>query len=128
MTDEFIKRLHSIGDIKLKNLKLIREQSNYKQKDVASGVAVSQELISQWEGGRSLPSSKSINKLCDFFNCSADFLLDRTDVSTPVSDLILDNDNREYAKVIEIYKSLSDVNRKHFVSYLNYLSLVSKAK
>ena len=107
---------------KLNTLKVLREQKKFTQLKVSMDIGVSQELVSQWELGKTMPNPPVLIKLADYFNCSTDFLLGRTDISTPISTLVLDKNNLEYSNIIELYKSLSTENRQHLTSYLNYLS------
>ena len=50
------------------------------QLSLAMKLDVAQETISAYENGKSYPSVATLLKLCDIFDASADFLLDRTDV------------------------------------------------
>lgn len=47
---------------------------------IAKETGISQGLISQWKNGRQLPKYDSLKILCDYFNVSADYLLERTNV------------------------------------------------
>ena len=107
---------------KLDNLRVLREAKNFTQVKVSIDIGVSQELVSQWELGKTMPNPPALIKLADYFNCSVDFLLGRTDVTTPISTLVLDKCDVECANIVELYKSLSADNRQHLISYLNHLS------
>ena len=106
---------------KLDNLRVLREAKNFTQVKVSMDIGVSQELVSQWELGKSMPNPPALIKLADYFNCSVDFLLGRTDITIPISTLALDKNNIEYASIVELYKSLSADNRQHLTSYLTHL-------
>ena len=70
---------------KMSNLKKIREKNNITQIRLSIDLEVSQELISQYEVGKTLPTITNLSKLADFFHCSTDYLLNRTDNPTPVN-------------------------------------------
>lgn len=80
-------------------LREIREAANKTQKQVAAVLNVRNTAISQYErGDRQLDPGK-ICALCDYFNCTADYLLGRSDSPYPV---ISDTD----AELLDAYKAL----------------------
>lgn len=56
-------------------LKELREENNLTQYDLAKKVKISAACINRWEKGLRVPNIDSIIALCDFFRCSADFLI-----------------------------------------------------
>lgn len=62
-----------------KNLRAIREDNDIKQKDVAKILNVSQNTYSQYETGVIALTAEVLIKLADYYGCSVDYLLDRTD-------------------------------------------------
>lgn len=60
-------------------LKELRNVHNVSQKKLADALFVSQQSIAKWELDKSSPNPDMIVKIADFFNCSTDFLLGRTD-------------------------------------------------
>ena len=107
------------NNFKMNNLKEIREKKNLTQVRVSIDVEVSQELISQYERGTSLPTIPNLIKLSNFFNCSTDYLLGLTNNPNKID--ILDKKGLENQDIIEKYNSLSSENKKNMVSYLEYL-------
>lgn len=104
---------------KMDNLKEIREKKNLTQVRVSIDVEVSQELISQYERGISLPTIPNLIKLSQFFNCSTDYLLNLTNNPNRVD--MLNKQELENQSIIEKYNSLSAEDKKSMVSYLEYL-------
>lgn len=55
-----------------------------KERGMAEGLSkstgISSGNISDWKSGRSKPGLESLLKIADYFDCSVDYLLDRTDV------------------------------------------------
>ncbi len=64
--------------IDLKNLFVeIRRKGSTSQ--VSRELDVSMGNISDWKNGRSVPNAVSLVKLADYFGCSVDYLLGRTE-------------------------------------------------
>ena len=56
-------------------IKQLRLEFNMTQSQLASLLFTSQDTISLWERGKSLPDVKSVIKLTEIFKVSADYLL-----------------------------------------------------
>ena len=104
----------------LENLKKIREAKKITQTKLSIDLDVSQELISRYEVGSSFPQPNMLIKLANYFNCSVDYLLGLTDVTTSIKTLINSNNN-ENTELINKYNTLSNEGKKNLLSYLNYL-------
>ena len=105
----------------LENLKIIREKKKITQTRLSIEMEVSQELISQYELGKSSPTPAMLIKLADFFNCSVDYLLGRTNVTTPISSTTSNPTSITNIDLIDKYNSLSFEKQKHLDSYLEFL-------
>lgn len=106
-------------NFKMYNLKEIREKKNLTQTRLSIEIEVSQEIVSHYETGESKPNIDNLLKLADYFKCSTDYLLNRTNIPAMVKDL--DKSNIETADIIYKYNSLSDEDKKHFNRFLDYL-------
>ncbi len=91
----------------MKNLFKIRMEKKMSQVNLSTKLGVSQETISAYESGRSYPSVEMLLKLCNTFNVSSDFLLDKTDVRMPVNKLIIENLNNNELEILSIYRELT---------------------
>ena len=60
-------------------LKELREEKGIGQVELAQNLKVSKGIISVWENGLREPSMQSLIAIADFFDCSIDFLVGRTD-------------------------------------------------
>ena len=109
-----------LKNFKMENLKNIREKKNITQIKLSIDIEVSQELISQYELGKTKPTVENLLKLADYFNCSTDYLLQRTNIPNKIDTL--NTKELEVANIVEQYKSLTIENQKHLQSYLNHLS------
>lgn len=59
------------------SLKLVRKQSNKKQREAAEYLGINLRTYQNYEGGRSEPSIAQLIKLADFFMVSLDELVGR---------------------------------------------------
>lgn len=107
-------------NFKMENLKQIREKKNITQIKLSVELEVSQELISHYKTGKSKPNIETLIKLADYFNCSTDYLIGRTNNPTTIKDL--DKKDIEINNIIDKYNYLSAENKKQFKNYLDYLS------
>ena len=64
--------------VNLNNLFLIIEKNGLTASKVAADTGTSTGNISDWKNGRSMPSAMKLDVLADYFDCSVDYLLGRT--------------------------------------------------
>jgi len=60
-------------------LKALREDRGIGQVELASKIDVSKGIISLWENGLREPTMQNLILLANFFECSIDFLVGRTE-------------------------------------------------
>ncbi len=60
------------------NIRNLREDNDYRQKDIAAVLNVSQNTYSQYENGVIELTAENLMKLADFYGVSVDYLLGRT--------------------------------------------------
>ena len=104
---------------KMTNLKKLRESRNLTQIKLSVEVSVSQELISAYELGKNKPNVENLIKLADYFNCSTDYILDRTNNPTVIKDKT--KKEIELNTILNKYECLSSENKKLFNEYLEFL-------
>ena len=109
----------NMNTFKMTNLKEIREKKNITQTKLSTEIEVSQELISHYEIGQSKPNIENLIKLADYFNCSTDYLLNRTD--NPILVKSTPSASTESNEFITKYQMLNKEKQNHLISYLNYL-------
>lgn len=105
----------------LSNLKKIRESKNITQTKLSTDLGVSQELISRYEIGSSFPQTQMLIQLANYFNCSTDYLLGQTDISTPIKYFSNDSDNLKATELYNKYNSLSPEDKIYFDRFLSFL-------
>lgn len=64
--------MKKLGD----RLRDLREERNLKQKDVAAALDISNKVLSSYERNISQPSVDIFKRICEFYQVSADELLD----------------------------------------------------
>lgn len=57
----------------------LREDHNYKQRELAAVLNVSQDTDSQYENGVIALAAENLIRLADFYQVSVDYMLGRTD-------------------------------------------------
>lgn len=102
-------------------LKELREELNLSQNDIAMAIKTSQRNIGRWENGENEPSASFVIQLANFFECSTDYLLGRSDdfgsvtikkEKSPTDDL-----TAEEKTLLENFRQLNLVNRIHVSAY-----------
>ncbi len=79
-------------------LKLIRENGINAAK-LTKEIGLSHSAVSDWKKGKGNPSAKTIAKIADYFNVSADYLLCKTDDPTPPGNELIIPDELKDVKV-----------------------------
>lgn len=106
----------------MKNLKKIRELKKQSQLNLAMKVGIQQETVSAYENGKAMPMVETLLKLCKYYNCSSDYLLDLTDIKTPVNDLLINNLNSEEAELICKYRSFNSDDKNKVLGFFEAIS------
>ena len=92
---------------KLKNL---RKENNYTKKEIADYLEIDQNHLSNIENGKRNISIDMVEKLCNLYNCSFEYLLGETDTYKKIKISFRgnksNNDLNLIAKMNEIIKNL----------------------
>lgn len=99
----------------MNRIKELRTINKIKQNDLASQLKVSQGTLSGWENGKYEPDLKSINKMCDIFHVTTDFLLGRAQwVICPICHHSYDPRNEFDSKAHEeFHKQFEEAQEKY---------------
>lgn len=57
-------------------IKELRKENGLTQKQLAEAIDSAQSSVYYWESNKQEPNISALKKLCQFFNVSADYLLD----------------------------------------------------
>ncbi len=66
--------------MRFKRLKLLREEKELKQYDLANLLNIDNTTYSGWETGKDTITLRNLNKLCNYYDVSIDYLLNLTDI------------------------------------------------
>ena len=94
----------------MNRLKMLREEQNLKQEDIANLLHVEIAAISKYETGRVPLKEEYIKILSNFFEVSSDYLLGLTDFKSPQEKSIDTNDERLIA-FNEGYNELTEADK-----------------
>ena len=104
----------------MENLRKIREKRNLNQLKVATDNEITQESISKYENDIAFPSKDILIRLADYFNCSVDYLLDRTD-NSQINRNNVNKEDEYIENLIFRIKRLSGDNKNKLEGYLKAL-------
>lgn len=89
----------------MERIKMLREERNMTQKELAAAIGVDRTAIAKYETGASGAKSEVLEKLADYFQVSTDYLLERTDKKTPAAD---NGDGQDKDEMTELLQSLRE--------------------
>ena len=91
-----------------KRLKNLRSEKKLLQKDVAKHLNISTSAYGYYEQGKRNPDVEMIEKLADFYECSTDYLIGRSNNKNDISISKYNSDCSKYINYIKekIYKNL----------------------
>ena len=103
-------------------LKELREEKGLLGKDLAKAFNVESATITNWEKGNRCPKDDILIKLADYFDCSLDYLLGRTDNK---SSKVVSHEINNSTVEIEIDKNYPyDLTPEDVENILNQLKAV----
>lgn len=100
------KELFSVGE----RIKLLRENANMTQTQIAKNFKLSRSAVNYWEMGLAVPSTKYIIELSKFFNVSSDYILgiDSDDSTISVRGL----NEKQVEAVCNVIRCFKESNEK----------------
>lgn len=107
-------------NISMNNLETIVKDKNISDTKLGAELYLSDSSIQGYRYNTKHPSLVSLIKLADYFNVNLDFLLDRTDISTRVDELVK-YDSEEYNSLVTKYNKLSKEDKANVIGYINGL-------
>jgi len=73
-------------------LKELRKKHGLTQKALADILLIDNSSISKYENDRAIPENELLQRIADFFSVSVDYLLGRSDISSPKKSTLNDLD------------------------------------
>ncbi len=99
----------------IENIFKLLKKKNIQQKDLATGIGISPSVLSDWKKGRIKPSVGDIVHIANYFDCSVDYLLGRTD--TPSSQ----TEAKEWNPTFDNYLKLDPFSQTRVDQYVEIL-------
>jgi len=69
-----------------KRLRELRKEKGLTGEELGKKFSVTKTAVSYWENDKTFPDELTIKKLADFFECTTDYLLGRTDIKNPYKE------------------------------------------
>lgn len=91
-------------------IRKLRLAAGISQVELANKLNVSKQSISNWENNNIMPSIDMLKRICTFFSCSADFMLemdDGTHVYIETTDLTLE----QKMHIQQLVRDFEDLNQ-----------------
>ena len=107
-------------NISMNNLETIMKNKNINDTKLGTELYLSDSSIQGYRYNTIYPSLVSLIKLADYFDVNIDYLLDRTNISTKVDEL-LKYDSEEYNLLVTKYNELSKEDKANVIGYINGL-------
>lgn len=104
------------------NIRNLRENENYSQKDLAHILHISPAGLSKYETGKTVPSMETLIQIADFFDVSVDYLLGRNTYKFSYDSL-----KCPYAKYPTVFDLLNDIesfdtnHKKYLANTIEYI-------
>lgn len=94
----------------------LREDKNIKQIDAARDLGISNVVLNRYEKNERVPDKDMLKTIADYYNCSVDYLLGRTNIRTPIETIAAHHDGDEFTeeelKDIEAFKEFVRMRRE----------------
>lgn len=101
--------------------KQLRKEKGLSQVELAKALGISKACISMIEIGKNEPTANTVTRYADFFGCSTDYLLGRSDdlgvISIKTEKPALTKDEQE---MLDIYRALQPMHRSQVLEYARY--------
>lgn len=94
------------------------QENNKKITPVVLELGLSAGSIARWKKG-TVPDGNTICKIADYFNVSADYLLEKTDIKKAPSEM--DGDQVLKGEIAKIFSALLPEQQEQAKKYLRYL-------
>lgn len=107
-------------NISMNNLETIMKDKNISNTKLGAELYLSDSSIQGYRYNTKHPSLVSLIKLADYFDVNVNYLLDRTNISTKVDELVK-YDSEEYNSLVTKYNKLSKEDKANVIGYINGL-------
>ncbi|MEG2116893.1 MAG: helix-turn-helix transcriptional regulator [Clostridia bacterium] len=110
----------------MNRIKELRIEAGLHQQQLADEIGYKQRNISDWERERTEPNIDAIFKMANFFECSIDYLLNRSNELDQV--IITKNISKDEEEILAIYRKLQPQTQSRLIGYGIALAEQQKSK
>lgn len=100
----------------MNRLRELRTSKGMSQLEVATELGITQQAYANYERGARQADYNTLKKLSDIFDVSIDFILCKTDISTPLTEQLSD---QEFALWGELH-DLDDDEKQDILDYIKF--------
>ena len=104
----------------MNRMKLLREQHNLSQTDLAKILNISRQSYNFYENEKRDPDTTMLIRIADFFNVSLDYLLGRTNDPSPITQEKTSSYQEEVLRDIEDITPEMASEVRQFINYLKH--------
>lgn len=104
----------------MNRMKLLREQHNLNQTEVAKVLNISRQAYNFYENEKRDPDTSMLIRIADFYNVSLDYLLGRTNDPSPVTKEKTPSYQEEVLRDIEDITPEMVSELRQFIGYLKH--------
>lgn len=108
----------------MNRIKELRMEKGLTQSQLGAYLRLNQTAIGKYERGELEPNLQNLIALADFFECSVDYLISRTDdfgnvnVSPPIGEQL----TQEEKEIIQMYRGLDGELQRRTLAYIRRLN------
>lgn len=106
----------------MERIKELRKSKNLNQVGLSLKLNVSQRMISSYEKGDSQPSIDTLKAMSKIFDTSVDYIIENTDIKTPIDRFAMDNLTPNEVKLLDIFKKLNRNQQQQAIGIVFALS------
>lgn len=108
-------------------IRSLQEDLDLSQQEVSNQIGCSSKVLSNYELDKREPDFETLIKLCDFFNVTADYLLDRTNNPKYFKEMVL---NTQSETLLYYFDKLPEQYQRDVIRYakLNLLDFKNTDK
>jgi len=96
----------------------LRKAKQWNQVALALKLNVSQYFISAYATGRHQPSIEVLKQMAKLFNVSVDYIIENTDIKTPVDAFARNGLTEDEIELLSIFKELSEKEKQRAIGML----------
>lgn len=108
-------------------IKTLRKEKNISQTELAKILDMPRYIISNWEQGRTEPNITDLITIANFFECSIDYLLGRSDDFGIIN---IQNEKKQLNKnekeILDIFNSIPSESQAQLLEYARYCQMKSQ--